>query len=299
MPHRVSVVTPSYNQGRFIQRTIDSVLSQQFCGSLQYLVMDGGSQDGTREILSRYGSSVQWVSERDGGQADAVNKGLARATGDVIGWLNSDDVYYPGAIAAVCAIFESHPEVDVVYGDANHIDEGDLVLEPYGTEEWDFQHLLEVCYICQPATFFRKSVVERFGQLDPDLQLCMDYEYWIRLGKSGAVFHWLRQVLAGSRLHAETKTLGARVRVHREINEMLSRHAGRVPDRWLYNYAHAVVDGKGIPRSNRQLFPVLASALSLYAGLRWNHRLSIAMRKTTGAWVASAVREFCKAKFRK
>jgi glycosyltransferase involved in cell wall biosynthesis len=297
MPHKVSVVTPSYNQGRFIGRTIESVLSQEFTGSLEFLVMDGGSADETREILADYGGSLQWVSERDGGQADAVNKGLARAKGDIIGWLNSDDIYYPGAIAAVCATFDAFPEVDVVYGDANHIDEKDSILEPYSTEAWDLNRLLETCYICQPATFFRKSVVQRFGPLDANLQLCMDYEYWIRLGKSGAIFRWLRQVLAGSRLHPDAKTLAARVRVHREINGMLFRHAGRVPDRWLYNYAHAVVDGKGIPRSNRQLFPLLASGVSVYAGWRWNHAVSLEMRKTTATWIAAAVREFCKSKF--
>ena len=289
MPHRVSVVTPSYQQSRFIERTIDSVLSQEFCGSLEYLVMDGGSQDGTREILSRYGEKVQWVSEPDGGQADAVNKGLTRASGDIIGWLNSDDIYYSGAIAAVCATLDAHPEADVVYGDANHIDQFDRILEPYGTEAWDFNRLLENCYICQPAVFFRRSVVERFGLLDASLQMCLDYEYWIRLAKSGAVFHWLRQVLAGSRLYPETKTLGSRVRVHGEINSMLSSSIGRVPDRWLYNYAHAVVDGKGIPRSSRRLFPLMVSGVSIYAGLRWNHRVSFEMQKTTGAWVAGAI----------
>jgi glycosyltransferase involved in cell wall biosynthesis len=296
MPYKVSVVTPSYNQARFIGRTIDSVLSQQFSGTLQYLVVDGDSQDETREILKKYDSRLQWVSEHDGGQADAVNKGLTRTTGDIIGWLNSDDVYYPGAIDSVCAAFESNPQVDVIYGDAHHIDEMDLVLEPYSTEAWDFSRLLEVCYICQPATFFRKGVVERFGQLDANLQFCMDYEYWIRLGKLGATFHWLRQTLAGSRLHGNTKTLSARVAVHREINSMLSRHAGRVPDRWLYNYAHAVVDGGGIPRSNRHLFPLLTSGVSVYAGLRWNHRVSLEMQKTTFAWSATAVREFCRSK---
>jgi glycosyltransferase involved in cell wall biosynthesis len=289
MPHRVSVVTPSYNQVRFIERTIDSVLSQQFCGSLEYLVMDGGSQDGTTEILSRKGGSLQWVSERDGGQADAVNKGLARATGDIIGWLNSDDIYYPGAVAAACASFDAHPEADLVYGDANHIDENDRILEPYGTAPWDLDRLLENCYICQPAVFFRKSALERFGLLDARLQLCLDYEYWIRLAQSGAVFHWLRQVLAGSRLYPETKTLGSRVAVHSEINSMLARRIGHVPDRWLYNYAHAVVDAKGIPRSSRWRFPLMVSGVSLLAGLRWNHKVSFEMQKTTGAWVACAI----------
>src|SRR5215469_8830813 len=119
MPLRVSVVTPSYNQGRFLERTIRSVLTQEGCGPIEYFVMDGGSRDESVDILRRYSDALEWVSEKDRGQADAVNKGLARATGDVIGWLNSDDVYYPGAIRAACDSFAAHPEADLVYGEAN------------------------------------------------------------------------------------------------------------------------------------------------------------------------------------
>jgi len=296
MPHKVSVVTPSYNQGRFIERTIESVLSQQFAGSLEYIVVDGGSGDGTIGILKGYDHRLHWVSERDRGQADGVNKGLARATGEVIGWLNSDDIYYPGAIASACEAFDAHPEVDVVYGDGNHIDEDDQVLESYPTEAWNLPRLLETCYICQPAVFFRKSVVERFGLLDIRLHFCLDYEYWIRLAKSGAVYHWLPRVLAGSRLYPETKTLGSRVRFHSEINSMLMRHIGQVPDRWLFNYAHAVLDEKGVPRSSRRLFAVLVSALSICAALRWNHRVSVEMRRMTSTWVGAAMGKVYKRK---
>lgn len=291
MAHKLSIITPSYNQGRFIGRTIESVLSQQFCGTLEYLVMDGGSKDETVDILRRYGSRLFWVSEKDAGQADAVNKGLLRSTGEIIGWLNSDDIYYPGAILAVCEAFDADPSVDVVYGDANHIDENDQTMEPYPTEEVDPARLMATCYICQPAVFFRRDVIERFGPLDAKLQYCMDYEYWVRLATAGARFRRLPRVLAGSRLYPQTKTLGSRVNVHSEINDMLRRHAGQVPDSWLFNYAHAVVDERGIPRSDRIRFPLLVGLLSLYGSLKWNRRISPLVAANARAWIGTALRE--------
>lgn len=291
MAHKFSIVTPSYNQGRFIERTIESVLSQQCSGSIEYLVMDGGSKDETVDILRRYETRLSWVSEKDGGQADAVNKGIFRSNGEIIGWLNSDDIYYPGTILAICNAFDSEPALDVVYGDANHIDEYDRVLEPYPVEEADFSRLTNTCYICQPAAFFRRSVVERFGALDASLQYCMDYEFWVRLAASGAKFRRVRHLFAGSRLYAQNKTLGSRIRVHREINDMLHRHAGRVPDQWLFNYAHAVLDERGVPRSDRVRFPLHAGLISLYSAVRWNHRISPQMARTARDWAGSAMHE--------
>ena len=294
MSHRVSVITPSFNQGHFIERTVQSVLSQDI-PVLEHVVFDGGSTDDTVDILNRYESHLRWVSEKDGGQADAINKGLRTTSYEVIGWLNSDDIYYPGAIRAVCNFFDSHSEVDVVYGDAYHIDEQDRMIEPYYTEVWDLERFKDVCYLCQPAVFFRRRVVDRFGMLDERLRYCMDYEYWLRLALGGAEFAYLRRVLAGSRLYAETKTLGARVRVHREINDMMRRRLGRVPDRWLFNYAHAVVETKGFCREERLRFVAALTAVSLYASVRWNRGVSWDVLQTTSRWIrgntATSLRE--------
>lgn len=291
MPLKVSVITPSYNQGRFIERTIQSVLSQQFAGSLEYLVMDGGSRDETVPILRRYGDCIQWVSEKDNGQGDAVNKGIQRSHGEIIGWMNSDDIYYPGAINAACDFFAAHPEIDVIYGNANHIGEHDQVLEPYPTEDWDFERFKERCYICQPTLFLRRSIVQRAGPLDPRLYFCMDYEYWIRLALAGARFSRVDYLMAGSRMYATNKTLGSRLKVHAEINDMLRRRLATVPDRWLFNYAHSVLDERGVSRDDRLQFTMLVSGVALSTAVRWNHRISRSMVQTVCEWVGHAVRE--------
>jgi len=241
---KVSVVTPSFNQGAFIARTLASVAGQQGV-ELEHRVYDGGSSDGTVAILEGAGRAIRWVSERDAGQADAVNRGLREGDGEVIGWLNSDDVYYPGALATVTRFLEAHPEVDVVYGAADHIDATDRVIEPYPVEPWNFERLKERSFICQPAAFFRRRVLDRHGLLDSSLRYCMDYEYWLRLGRNGARFAHIPEKLAGSRLHPDTKTLGQSVAVHAEINDMLKRTLGRVPRRWLVNYAYARVEAVG------------------------------------------------------
>lgn len=280
---KVSIVTPSYNQGRFIERTLQSVASQTGA-EIEHAVFDGGSTDNTVEILKRFSPPVRWVSEKDKGQTDAVNKGIRNTDGEIIGWLNSDDIYYPDAIARVVAFFEANPEIDVVYGMADHIDIDDHAFELYPTEPWDFERLKETCFICQPALFFRRWVVEKHGLLDESLNYCMDYEYWLQLGKAGVRFAYLEEKLAGSRLYAENKTLGARVNVHREINDMFKKLFGRVPDRWLFNYAHAVVESKTNRGERPSWFVCRLLLSSLWATFHWNRRISDGYRNTVLLW---------------
>ncbi len=284
---RFSVITPSYQQGRFIERTIRSVLDQDF-DDLEYLVLDGGSTDDTVSILERYGNRVRWQSAADDGQADAVNLGLGRARGELIGWLNSDDVYYAGTLAAVARFFDDHPEVDVVYGDADHIDENDKFLEPYPTEPWDPERLLETCFLCQPATFFRRRVVEQWGELDRSLNFCMDYELWLRLSKGGARFAYLRRRLAGSRLYPETKTLGHRVTFHAEINRMTRQNHGRVPDRWLANWATEVQRRWGWGGEGSRGHYRGVAVVSWLAALYWNRSISRQHRVWIATWLQTA-----------
>jgi glycosyltransferase involved in cell wall biosynthesis len=274
---KVAIVTPSYNQGQFIQRTLESVAIQDGA-DIEHVVFDGGSTDETTEILARFGRGVRWVSEKDKGQTNAVNKGIRATESDIIGWLNSDDVYYTGAIARVVAFFESHPEIDVVYGMADHIDLEDRAFESYPTEPWDFDRLQETCFICQPALFFRRRMVEQYGLLDEKLHYCMDYEYWLRLGKAGARFAYLEEKLAGSRLYAENKTLGFRVKVHAEINDVQKALFRKVPDRWIWNYTHAVVEERLDQRAAPRRFALAMIMVAARASWRWNRRIGPTMK---------------------
>lgn len=237
----ISIITPSYNQGCFIERTIQSVLAQNNSDELDYIVMDGGSQDETLSILSRYSKHLRYISEKDSGQAHAINKGLAMASGDIIGWLNSDDIYYPSTLKKIQHCFLQYPEIDVIYGKANHIDENDQVIEAYPTESWKIKRLKETCFISQPSVFWRRKLLSRFGLLDESLQYCMDYEYWLRLGLGGARFYYLKEYLAGSRLHPKTKTLSAPLNAAYEAMTMLRQRIKYVPVTWVIHYSVQVL----------------------------------------------------------
>lgn len=218
----ITLVTPSLNQGRFLRRTIDSVLSQNYA-RLQYLVIDGGSSDETLSILNQYSGRLQWVSESDQGQAHALNKGLRQAfaaaaegTDHVVGCLNSDDLLLPGALAAVARHFQENPACDVVYGHAYIIDEEDRVLGQHATVEFDPAHLRNHRFLCQPAVFWRRDVMTRFGLFDESLHHALAYEYWLRLACHGVRFERLGRALACSRSQPSSKAGINRLAAYRE-----------------------------------------------------------------------------------
>ena len=256
---KFSVVVPSFRQARFIRQTIDSLLAQNR-SDLEILVYDGGSDDGTVEILESYGDRIQYVSRPDEGQTDAINQGLREAKGEILAYLNSDDVYFPGALDRVADYFEKHPKALAVYGGAWHLHEDGSQMERYATEPWNYPRLLDVCYLCQPAVFWRREVMERFGTFDDRLNWAMDYDYWLRVGRS-IRFHYLEDtVLAGSRLHAETKTLSQRVKVHEEILRVVMRYSPVPPMRWLLNLAHIIVEDVKIPAAGMKVSQPLKNA---------------------------------------
>jgi glycosyltransferase involved in cell wall biosynthesis len=244
-PPLISVVTPSFQQARYVERTLRSVLEQGY-PRLEYWVIDGGSTDGTVEILERYRrlypDTLHYVSEPDGGQAAAVNKGLARARGEILGWLNSDDTYEAGSLAAIARAFLEHPDCDVVYGKARLVSEHDEPLAPYPTlPEFDWHTLIHQCFLCQPTVFFRRAVLEHGYRLDEALHLCLDYDFWIRLGRRFK-FRFLDRHLANSRIYPTNKTLGQRSRVFEEAFRVLKRHYGWLPLSWALGRAHYLRD---------------------------------------------------------
>jgi hypothetical protein len=241
----VSIVTPSYNQGRYIGETIESVLNQDY-PNLEYLILDGGSTDNTLTILRRYEGRLMWISERDRGQADAINKGFRMARGEILGWLNSDDTFLPGSIRKVVEYFRTHQDVGMVYGEGYHVDAVGKIIERYNTEPFSFKRLAEICFICQPTVFLRAEVVKDIGPLDIGLRYSLDYDYWMRVAKRFRI-GYLGEYLANSRLHIETKTLSQRVGVQQDILQTVKKHYGFVPVRWLYTYAYAYLGEKLLP----------------------------------------------------
>ncbi len=205
-PPLVSIVTPSYNQGEFLEYAILSVLGQDY-PNVEYLIVDGDSKDGSLEIIKRYASRVSWwVSEPDRGQAEAINKGLQRARGEIVAWLNSDDLYLPGAISGAVLAFQAHPTAGMVYADAITIDEKGCPIKWLQFPDWGLEHLIGFRIICQPAVFIRRAVLEQVGLLDERYHYMLDHQLWIRLARKAPVVH-VPTVWAASRYHLRAKNV--------------------------------------------------------------------------------------------
>lgn len=232
MSLKFSLVTPSYQHVKYIRQTIDSVLEQDYA-NIDFHVIDGNSTDGTVDILRSYGDRLHWISEPDRGQADAINKGFRQTTGEIMGWLNSDDYYAPGVLKKVAELFTTHPEIQLIYGDAMGISEsGHMIgLRTHIRERMDMtqsdQEILinQYCFVVQPATFWRRSLWQDIGELNADLQYSMDYEYWMRVAQRYS-FHYLPEVLAFERLYTNTKTSRGNIPRMEEIERIALLNGG-------------------------------------------------------------------------
>lgn len=213
----VSIITPSLNQGQFIAETINSVLNQSY-PYIEYLVVDGGSTDETLGILRSYGDRLRWVSEPDRGQSSAINKGWQQTKGEIIAWLNSDDIYLPDAISYIVDFLQTHPPIDAIYGDGDYINPQGRFIRLYPTRPFSYVELVRETFdfIPQPTVFLRRRVLETVGFLDETLNYVMDFDYWLRLGLTHRI-EYLPQKLATMRLHPKAKSIHSTAHSEREI----------------------------------------------------------------------------------
>lgn len=205
---KLSIITPSYNQSEFLERTIKSVIEQNY-NNLEYIIIDGGSSDNSLSIIKKYSDQLAyWVSEPDNGQANAVNKGFDFSTGDIIGWINSDDTYLPGTFKIIIETFNKFPGIDVVYGDYFFIDNNDNILLKKKEIRADFNIILFARNtICQPTVFFRREVLKKVGKLTEDIHYGMDWDYWFRISNSGFKFKQIKNYLATFRWQGNSKSV--------------------------------------------------------------------------------------------
>ena len=216
----VSIVIPSFNQAGFIADAIESVLNQDY-PYLECLVIDGDSTDGTLDVLHRHGDRLRWISEPDRGQAHALNKGWRMAHGEILGWLNSDDTYRPGALQAIVAAFQLHPEVGGIYGDCDYISAAGEFLEKYETGPFDLETFFRTSRspIPQPSMFIRSTVYNHVGPVNEDLHLVIDWEYWLRVGMQYPILY-LPRTLATFRVHGSSKSATESLRFGEETTRV-------------------------------------------------------------------------------
>lgn len=205
---KITVVMPSYNQGQFIEESIKSVINQKY-PNLEFFIIDGGSKDNTVDIIKKYKKHIDyWISEKDKGQSNAINKGFKKASGEIITWLCSDDTYLNNSLSKVGSYFLNHPEVDFVFGNVNAIDEkGHTIKEIKNYRFNKLSFLARVNTISQPGSFYRKKILDEIGLIDENLHYCMDYDFFARMIAHGIKFKKINSTIATYRYHKQSKTV--------------------------------------------------------------------------------------------
>ena len=240
----ITIITPSLNQGQFIEQTINSVLSQEGDFFIDYIISDGGSTDDSVEIIKKYdkllktkkypikckGISYRWWSEKDNGQSHAINKGFKIAKGDILAWINSDDYYEPNAFEFIMKKFKENPDVDLIYGNGYKIDKVKNTKEIMESDEGNFNTFLQKGYsICQPAAFFTKKIINKIGFLDENLHYAMDYDFWLRILKNNKAIR-IPKIMANFRIWENSKTASQNNKFFQDRKIIRKKYEGSVID---------------------------------------------------------------------
>lgn len=252
---KISIITPSYNQGQYIDETIVSIIGQGY-GNLEYIVIDGGSTDNTLEVLKKHEQHISyWVSEKDKGQSDAINKGLKKATGDIVAWLNSDDIYAPGVLDAVAAAFSANPDVGIIYGNVESFyPDGKRELWVNNFDPADFFSRVS---IHQPGVFWRRNLHDTFGYIDESFYYLMDYDFWARIFFNTPSLR-VDKVFAHFRVHDSAKTGNNPIGLYDDYRRVISRIVNSLPTNKLKDKFQKL----GIYHNNEQVAYPAFSALS-------------------------------------
>lgn len=232
----VTIVTPSFNQAQFLERTIQSVIEQDY-PNLEYIIMDGGSQDGSFDIIKKYASKLTyWESQKDKGQTDAINKGFSHASGEILAWINSDDTFEQGAVKRAVNYLVSHPEIGLVYGDCNFINAKDHVIGRFNARQTDYQRLKRgYVHIPQQSSFWRAQLWHQVKPLDDSIYFAMDYDLWLRLAKISKIkYH--PELWANFRLHGDAKTISEDDRGWKDMVKIHYRDGGTIFSQIIAKY---------------------------------------------------------------
>ncbi len=290
---RISIITPSFNQGQFIAATLQSVVDQKY-PDVELIVMDGGSTDQTVAILKKFAKenvnnellTFIWKSEKDGGQADAINKGLKIATGDILAYLNSDDTYERDTFKIISKYFLSHPKVQFVYGHGKLIDPSGKKIGMYNDFQADFDTLHGSCPISQPTAFWSREIFEKIGFFDKSFHYTMDYDYWVRVSQKFSMVY-LNEVLANTRIHPAAKTSSQTQKLYADAIRVQNKYYPNVHHDWIFTYTDGEVHNlKNGTFLQEILYWKYLFFMSAWRQIQWNHILpSGQMRKQYRKWM--------------